>query len=109
VNGGDFRVAVPSNIMMRIRPRFTDCVEWGWTTGSATSQPPVLLSSAMLGLPGLFMPRPGESGRPRRTWSYFLCSHQSGTASIQYRNQSFTWPGPIIVWLFGVAKPPLSN
>jgi len=56
VNGGDCRFAVPPNPgTVRIHVRFTDCGESSETTGSATSQPPVLLSSVVFGLPKLFL------------------------------------------------------
>ena len=60
VNGGDFRFAVPPNPgTVRIRVGFTDCGEssgTAGTAGSAISQPPVLLSSIVFGLPKLFLP-----------------------------------------------------
>jgi hypothetical protein len=60
VNGGDFRFAVPPNPgTVRIRVGFTDCGESSGTAetaGSAISQPPVLLSSIVFGLPKLFLP-----------------------------------------------------
>ena len=59
VNGGDCRFAVPPNPgTVRIHVRFTDCGESSETTGSATSQPPVLLSSVIIGRPRpeLFLP-----------------------------------------------------
>ena len=56
MNGGDCRFAVPPNPgTVRIHVRFTDCGESSGTTGSATSQPPVLLSSVVFGLPKLFL------------------------------------------------------
>jgi len=60
VNGGDCRFAVPPNPgTVRIRVGFTDCGESSGTAGtarSATSQPPVLLSSIVFGLPELVVP-----------------------------------------------------
>jgi hypothetical protein len=64
VNGGDFRFAVPPNPgTVRVRVGFTDCGESSGTAGTAgsagnvTSQPPVLLSSIVFGLPELVVPR----------------------------------------------------
>ena len=58
VNGGDCRFAVPPNPgTVRIRVGFTDCGESSGTAGSDTSQPPVLLSSIVFGLPELVVPR----------------------------------------------------
>jgi len=61
VNGGDFRFAVPPNPgIVRVRVGFTDCgesSETAGTAGNATSQPPVLISSVVFGLPELFVPR----------------------------------------------------
>ena len=61
VNGGDFRFAVPPNPgTVRVRMGFTDCGESSGTAGSAgsaTSQPPVLLSSIVFGLPESVVPR----------------------------------------------------
>jgi len=57
VNGGDCRFAVPpSPGTVRIHVGLTDCGESSGTTGSATSQPPVLLFSVVFGLPKLFLP-----------------------------------------------------
>jgi len=64
VNGGDCRFAVPPNPgTVRVRVGFTDCGESSGTAGTAgsagnaTSQPPVLLSSIVFGLPELVVPR----------------------------------------------------
>ena len=55
---GDFRFAVPPNPgTVRVRVGFTDCGESSGTAGNATSQPPVLLSSIVFGLPELVVPR----------------------------------------------------
>jgi hypothetical protein len=87
VNGGDFRFAVPPNPgTVRIHVGFTDCGEssgtagTAGTAGNATSQPPVLLSSIMFGLPELVMPEnPADFDRLGVTF----CSvfKQSGTAT----------------------------
>ena len=60
VNGGDCRFAVPPNPgTVRIRVGFTDCGGESGTAGtarSAISQPPVLISSIVFGLPKLVLP-----------------------------------------------------
>jgi hypothetical protein len=57
VSIGNFRSAVPPNPgTVRIHVGFTDCGESSGTAGNATSQPPVLLSSVVFGLPQLFLP-----------------------------------------------------
>ena len=61
--------------------------------GSATSQPPVLLSSVMLGPLELSVPQRVQ--QTSTDWSYFLwCVQQSGTASasasVQHRNRPFS-------------------
>ena len=61
VNGGDFRFPTPPNhSAVRIRVGFADCSGESGTAGttvSATSQPPVLLSSVMLGPLELSVPQ----------------------------------------------------
>jgi hypothetical protein len=97
VNGGDFRFAVPPNPgTVRVSVGFTDCGEssgTAGTAGSATSQPPVLLSSIVFGLPELVVP-----GSPADFdgFGVTFCGvfKQSGTAfasaPIQHRNRPFT-------------------
>jgi hypothetical protein len=61
VSGRDFRFPTPLNhSAVRIRVGFVDCrgeSETAGTAGSATSQPPVLLSSVMLGPLELSVPQ----------------------------------------------------
>ena len=104
MNGGDFRFAVPPKPgTVRVRVRFMDCGEssrtagTAGTAGNATSQPPVLLSSIVFGLPELVVPEnPADFDRLGVTF----CSvfKQSGTAtatatataSVHYGSRPFT-------------------
>jgi len=94
VSGGDFRFPTPLNhSAVRIRVGFVDCSGESGTAGSATSQPPVLLSSVMLGPLELSVPQRVQ--QTSTDWSYFLwCVQQSGTASasasVQHRNRPFS-------------------
>jgi hypothetical protein len=90
VNGGDCRFAVPPNGTVRIRVGFTDCGESSGTAGTAgsdTSQPPVLLSSIVFGLPELVVPGSAADFDGFGVTFCGVCK-QSGTAfasaSVQY-------------------------
>ena len=77
VSVGDCRFAVPPNPgMVRIRVGFMDCRESSRTAGSATSQPPVLLSSTEWKLLCCFDHKCFRQSHS--TWSDFFCWFQAG-------------------------------
>ena len=111
-SGGDCRFAVPPNPgTVRIRVGFTDCGGESGTAGtarSATSQPPVLISSIVFGLPELVLP---WGVWQISTDSELLCVgfKQSGTASVHCKNRPFTQLVPIPVSLLGADRSPSSD